>query len=209
MVFDLDGTLADTSEGIFGGIKFVQEQMNLPSVSLDIMKTHIGPPPRESFVRNFNLKGKKLENALSLYRQYAEGYAYRQATLYPHIKEVLNSMQEMNVKCAVATLKLQGTATKMIEHLGIADNFSLIRGSLAQVHLSKCEILTGCLRTMKISAEETLLIGDSEFDAIGANQAGVDFMGVTYGFGFKTKHDLNKHRNIGCVNDIRAILSYF
>lgn len=65
VIFDMDGTLADTSPGILNSVRYVQRQMNLPEITLEEMYSHVGPPMEESYNRNFGLTGSELKKRLS------------------------------------------------------------------------------------------------------------------------------------------------
>ena len=69
VIFDLDGTLADTSPGILNSIRYTQKKMNLPEISLEKMYSHIGPPMAESYNRNFGLTGDKLQQAINYHKE--------------------------------------------------------------------------------------------------------------------------------------------
>ena len=207
IIFDLDGTLADTSEGIYNCIRYAQKMMNLPAITDMQMRSHIGPPMHESYERNFHLTGPSLEQAISFHKEYALTKGLYEASLYNGIPQLLSHLKSQGLKLAVATLKHEETAQKMLCFLNIASFFDVICGSLTEIKLTKSQLLGKCIDLCKGERETTLLVGDSSYDALGAQEAGIDFLGVTYGFGFQTATDVNQYPNVGCAGTVEEILS--
>jgi phosphoglycolate phosphatase len=205
ILFDLDGTLMDTSKGIYNAIQHVQESLGLPSLSEEQMKSHIGPSPEESFKRSFGLYGKYLEQALFVYKQYSLEYGIYEAELYNGVPELLKTLQEWGYKLGVVTLKMEGSATKMLQHFNMVQYFDSIKGALSGSPLLKSELLIECITCLKLEKNDCLLIGDSEYDAIGAEDIGIDFIGVLYGFGFKTENDVKRYKNVGYIKDVKEL----
>lgn len=202
IIFDLDGTLADTSPGILNSIRYVQKKMKLPEISLEKMYSHIGPPMAESYNRNFGLAGRKLQEAVNYHKEYAMIQGYKEIKLYDGIIELLDRIRTNGSKTAVATLKAHSTTLKIFDYLGIKEKFDIIKGVDPQKHQTKAELLAECLKDAKCNKSKAVLIGDSKYDAIGAEQVGIDFIAVTYGFGFKTSDDLNGFKPIGVADSV-------
>ena len=199
IIFDLDGTLADTSEGIYNCIRYAQKMMNLPAITDMQMRSHIGPPMHESYERNFHLTGPDLGKAIGYHKEYALTKGLFEASLYEGIPELLSRLKESGCKLAVATLKYEETAQKMLSFLNVAPYFDVICGALSDVKLTKAQLLEKCVDLCQGEKSTTLLIGDSSYDALGAREAGIDFLGVTYGFGFTNKQEVDEFPNVGCA----------
>lgn len=210
IIFDLDGTLADTSEGIYNCIRYAQEKMGLPPITSEQMRSHIGPPMHESYERNFHLSGLDLEKAVSFHKEYALTKGLFEASLYEGMSQLLSQLKQRGFKLAVATLKYEETAQKMLTFLNVAHYFDVICGTLSDVKLTKDQLLEKCIQLCHGSKDTSLLIGDSSYDACGAQEAGIGFLGVTYGFGFKSKQEVDEFPNVGCaetIGDIWKIIS--
>lgn len=205
IIFDLDGTLADTSEGIYNCIRYAQEKMGLTPITSEQMRSHIGPPMHESYERNFHLSGQDLEKAVRYHKEYALTKGLFEASLYEGVPELLSQLRELGYKLAVATLKYEETAQKMLTFLKIAQYFNVICGALSDVKLTKAQLLNKCIQLCGGTQETSMLVGDSSYDAIGAQEAGIDFFGVTYGFGFKNKQEVGKFPNVGCAETVEEI----
>ena len=190
VIFDMDGTLADTSEGIFHCIRYTQKMMNLPEITHEQMLSHVGPPMEESYARNFGLKGELLKRAIQFHKEYVMHKGYRELQVYEGIVDLLKAMRKNNIFTAVATLKAQTTANRIVEEY-FPDLFDLIVGADAINPMTKAEMLINCIAYFSVPKSESVLIGDSIYDANGALEAGIDFIAVTYGFGFKPNESIS------------------
>lgn len=188
VIFDMDGTLADTSEGVFNSIRYTQKMMNLPPITEEQMYSHVGPPMEESYHRNFGLTGEKLQQAVKYHKEYAMQKGYRELKVYDGIPELLDNLHKQGILTAVATLKAQSTAEKIVSEY-FPDKFDLIVGARQEQPMTKSKMLTYCLDRLSINKDDAVLVGDSIYDLHGAEQAGIDFIAVTYGFGFTCKDD--------------------
>ena len=209
VIFDLDGTLVDTSPGILNSIRYTQKKMNLPEISLEKMYSHIGPPMAESYNRNFGLIGDKLQQAVNYHKKYAMKQGYKEIKLYDGIVELLDKLKVNGIKTAVSTLKANSTTLKIFDYLGITNKFDIIKGVDAQKKQTKAELLEVCLKETQCEKHDTVLIGDSKYDAIGAEQIGIDFIGVTYGFGFKNIEEINFYQHILVVDSVKDLTIQF
>lgn len=184
VIFDFDGTLADTSPGIFNSIRHASQTLGLPAISERQMRSFIGPPLASAYESNFGLSGQTLERAMQLHKQYGVERGFRELKFYGGIFALLDELKDRGVKTAVATLKVQPTVDKIVKEFDCAKYFSLCRGADLAAPMTKAQMLQYCMESAGVCAEETVLVGDSRFDAEGAQQAGTDFIAVTYGFGF-------------------------
>ncbi len=205
IIFDFDGTIADTSRGIFNSIKYVQKMMNLPEITPEQMLSHIGPPMDESYNRNFGLTDENLIKAITYHKEYAVKNGYKELDLYEGIIELLNSLKNNNIKVAIATLKAETTAVKILEYLKIKEKFDFIVGADTINPLSKSQMINKIISLAKANIADTLMIGDSKYDALAAQESGIDFIAVTYGFGFASQKDVMKFKNIGYFNSAKEI----
>jgi phosphoglycolate phosphatase len=208
VLFDLDGTLADTSRGIFNAIRHTERLLNLKPISEEQMRSHIGPPPEESFQRSFGLSGPDLEKAMTIYRQYALERGLYEAELYDGMIELLTTLKGFGYKLGVVTLKHEETAMAMLRHLNIVSYFNIIMGSRPGQHINKSALLETSIDYLLLGKSDCIFIGDSEYDAKGAEEVGVDFIGVLYGFGFRREGDLKKYKNVACVKQIKEIRDF-
>lgn len=208
VIFDLDGTLADTAPGILNSIRYTQKMMDLPEITLKQMYSHVGPPMEESYERNFGLTGDRLQQAIKFHKEYAMRQGYKELIFYDGIIELLDKLKNLGIKTGVATLKAHTTAVKIFEHLNISDKFDVVIGVDAATPLTKSQIVDKCIEQIKCQKQECVLIGDSVYDAVGAKQSNIDFVAVTYGFGFKNKADIEKYNCIAVCESVSELGYY-
>lgn len=182
-IFDMDGTLADTSPGVYKGVRLVLGQMGEPQVPDSELSRFIGPPLHRSFHEICGMDEKRAMEATLRFRSYYEEGVFN-SRLYDGMETLLRTLQAEGSKLMVATLKREAQAVSLAEHLGIAGCFSAVVGSDDEEKRTKKDTIEIALELSGISdPSEVLMIGDSAFDAVGAAQAGVDFCAATYGFG--------------------------
>jgi phosphoglycolate phosphatase len=209
IIFDLDGTLLDTSKGIMNGANYTVNKLGLPKLTIDQQRSFIGPPLIDSFMRECGLAESTARNAVEIYRQRYNEKGLYEASHYQGIKDVLAELKENNFKLAVATLKRDDFAKQILSNFEISVFFDVIKGIDEKDAHSKADILLMCLNELEqTDLSKVLLIGDSIYDALGADQVGIDFMAVTYGYGFKNKNDANEIKNIYIAEKVNDILEY-
>ena len=190
-VFDMDGTLADTSEGILNCHRYAHKMMDRPEPTDEELDGVIGGPLLDSYRTRFGFSEEDAKQAVKIYRErYAEQGIY-EAKLYDGMQETLQQLKANGMKLAVATLKAERFAKIMLVNMGVAELFDVIYGVDDNDKRTKAELIQMCMDTLQIDKSETVMIGDSSHDLNGAKECNVDFIGVTYGFGFKNDEKQN------------------
>lgn len=197
VLFDLDGTLIDSSEGIFNSIRYAEEKLNLNRLDDRMLPEFVGPPPTKSYQKFHGLDEDVAKIATKYHREYSMKKGMYESQIYPGIKELLMELKKKDYYLSVATLKSQAIAEKILQHFGIFHLFDSVVGIDVDEELTKAKIIEIALDKIVAAEKIAVMVGDSESDAIGAYEANVDFIGVTYGFGFKNQHNVNKFQNIG------------
>ncbi len=207
VIFDLDGTLLDTSEGISLSVRYAISELALPGISDEVLRTFIGPPIQRSFERVYGLDKEEANRAADLFRNRYKDRDILKAIPYDGIFETIEGLNAAGIKTAVATYKRQDYANKILEHFGFDKVCDVICGSDFEQKLTKSDIIENAIRLLGVSdRSRVVMVGDSDNDAEGAKGIGVPFVGVTYGFGFSSEEDVNEFPNIGAATDCRDIL---
>lgn len=196
-LFDLDGTLLDTSAGLLRSLDYAIEKLRLPAFPADKRLSIIGPPVRVSLQNQYQLTEKEADTAVSVFREYYESEALFSAEVYEGIPTVLDDLKTAGYKLALATYKRIDFAERLLHYFSLAEYFDYIGGADFAGILTKTDIINLCVEKLGSEKAKALMIGDSRFDAEGAARAGVDFLALTYGFGFKTGADLAAYRHVG------------
>ena len=182
VIFDLDGTLLDTSPGIFGSVRYTERKMSLPPIGELELRDFIGPPPKQMYKKVYGLSDFDATRATLFHREYGHTYAVKEAEVYGGITETLDGMVNRNQYVTVATLKKQEIAEEILSNYGLRDYFTVVVGMNKDESMTKADTIKSVIRMT--GARKPIMIGDTDYDYLGAKEVGVDFLGVTYGFGF-------------------------
>lgn len=183
VLFDLDGTLMDTSEGVLASIRYTTKTLGFPPLSEEKMRTFIGPPVRNSLQRTYHLTEEEADHANEIFRNRYKDHDLFLAHTYEGIPELLSRLKQKGYLLGVATLKREDYAKRLLEHAQLAEYFDVIRGGDVKGKFLKADVLRLCLQDLQAAPEETVLIGDTASDGNGARIAGIRFLAVTFGFG--------------------------
>ena len=183
VIFDLDGTIANTKPGIINGFKYALDKMGMQY--LDVHDDDIiGPSLYDSFSRFYHFSDEKAIEAVKIYRQYYIEKGMYEYELYDGIEELLSKLQANNVALALATTKYKAFAEKMLSYSHLIDYFSCVIGSNEDGSFSsKKELLGYVIEYTNHKANECIMIGDRYYDAYGAQLHQMDFVWAKYGYG--------------------------
>lgn len=193
-LFDLDGTLSESGEGILECVRSIFDEMNRPLPDEKIIASFIGPPIYESLKR-CDFCHEDAEKGVEIYRKNFVKSGIYKNRVYQGIFEVLEALKNSGVKLGVASTKYQKFTDEIIEMLGLKQYFSVVAGSNSlrgempeneKIRHNKIEVMHYVIDTLKGSdSERIVMIGDTKFDAEGAAKIGCDFIGCLYGYGTK------------------------
>ena len=196
-IFDLDGTLLDTTQGVIECVENAAKELGFPKKDMSELITFIGPPLQDSFPRVYGCDKDKADEATAIFRKYYSGGLMYHAKPYDGILEQCEHLKDAGVLLAVATYKKEEYALDLLKHFGFDQYLDVIRGADKDNHLTKKDIIELCVKEAGVSKKESVLIGDTLFDAKGASEADIDFIAVTYGFGFHNPADFAEYPYIG------------
>lgn len=209
VIWDVDGTMLDTSVGLLSSVKYMIEKCGYKMLSEEVLKTFVGPRIQDSLERVYGLRGRELEHAAKVFREhYKEGDVYK-AEVYPGIYTVLKRLREAGCFIAVATNKRQDFTDMLMKRYQLTGLVQAVYGTDREGKLTKCDLIRKCIESFpECSCKDTIMIGDSSYDAIAAQEAGVDFIGVTYGFDFRTSEDVGKWIHVGSADTADGLIDY-
>lgn len=183
VLFDLDGTLTDSSKGILASITYMLKELGLEIPNEEILRTFIGPPLSLSLGNLYGMDKEAAQRATLIYRDYYATYGILQLEVYPGIAETLAELSK-HYTLGVATSKPAPYAQQIIDNLNFTSYFSGIFGAdMEGKREGKAAIIQDALVGLTVKAEEVIMVGDREFDIKGARENGVASIGVLYGFG--------------------------
>lgn len=182
VIFDLDGTLTDSAEGIVASFLHALSHIGAPVPEGDLVARIVGPPMDETF-HALGL-GEDADAAFAAFRaEYgARGWAIN--TLFEGIETLLADLRAAGVRLAVATSKLEPTAQRILAHFDLDQYFEVIAGACPDgSRRSKREVLAHALAQLQPLPERVLMVGDRSHDVDGAAAHGIDTVVVGWGYG--------------------------
>ncbi len=190
-LFDLDGTLTQSEFGILASAKYALEKFGIYEADQKKLKRFIGPPLYVSFSEFYGLNGADGEEAVRLYREVYEAENFKNAPVYDGIPDALAALKDAGSRLMVVTSKPQDMAERVVEHVGLKPFFDAIVGPGREMHTpSKTVLIERALSLAALDKKNAVMIGDRKFDIEGAEGAGIDSIGVLYGYG--SKEELEK-----------------
>ncbi len=193
ILFDLDGTLTESGEGIINCVQYALEKLGKKEEHPENLQCFIGPPLKEQFMKYAGLSEEEGEKAVVYYRERYTTTGIFENRLYPKIPELLELLKINNKILAVASSKPEVYVKQILEHFQIADYFTAIVGSeLDGRRTEKAEVIEEALRRMHLEEErdKVLMVGDRSHDVQGAISCGLQCIGVAYGYG--SREELEK-----------------
>ncbi len=182
VLFDLDGTLTDSGEGIINCAIMALEHYGLPIPSREHMRVFIGPPLRDSFI-NHGVPADRADEAVEIYRSRYIPIGKYENHPYPGIRELLEALQTQGHQLYVATSKPEGMSKDILNHFDLAKYFTMICGATMDASRSSKEAVIEYLMKQSGQRDNMVMVGDTKFDIIGAKHHGIPAIGVSWGYG--------------------------
>ncbi len=185
VIFDFDGTVADTGEGILKSLQYSFEQMGRKVPDLSDLKKFIGPPIHYSYVNFYGVAEEDVEEYIKKYRERYRKIGIFECFVYPGMRKTLQKLREAGVKTGIASSKPVKLVYDVMEYLRLTEFFDAVVGTQFDDsnHPGKTDLVLESMRKLGAEKERTLMVGDRYFDIDGAKGAGIDSIGVVYGYG--------------------------
>lgn len=184
ILFDLDGTITESKEGITKSVQYALKKFGIIVESLDLLEKFIGPPLKYSFSEYFGFDENKSLEAVQYYREYFEKKGIMENKVYDHIEDLLKQLKELKLKLIIATSKPTKFSNIILNNFNLTSYFDAIVGSnMNGTRCTKGEVIKYVVEKYNINSDEAVMIGDRKYDMIGARQNNMDSIGVTYGYG--------------------------
>ena len=209
ILFDLDGTLTDSGQGILNSIRYALTQLEHPIPDDHLLKTFIGPPLKTSFEQTLGMSLAESQAAIALYRDYFREKGIFENQIYPGIPELLADLKDQKKQLLVATSKPEVFAQQILEHFELSHFFEIIIGaSMDSSRSKKSDVIAYALKnTDTINPAETIMVGDRKYDILGAKENQLASLGVLYGYGSFEELQAAKADYIAkSTEDLRKIL---
>lgn len=210
ILFDLDGTLSDSSQGIINSIIYALEKYDVNDYDMSLLRKFLGPPLHESFEKFMGFDKEKSLQAVKLYREYFSSKGLFENEIYGGVSDLLQNLKENGKALIVATSKPQLFTDRIMEHFNLAKYFDFIAGSnMDTTRSKKAEVIEYALSECNIKDKsKVVMIGDRAEDMIGAQTVGVDSIGVEYGYGtFDELKNAGATYIVKTVGELKDLLS--
>lgn len=181
ILFDLDGTLTDSGEGIMHCAELTLEYYNLPIPPRSEMRSMVGPPLRDSFQR-FNIPVTELDNAVAYYRKHYLAVGQYENAPYPGIPQLLQKLCRDGHRLYIATSKPETMAINILKHFDLLQYFTIVCGAIPGGRSTKEQVIEHLLSQLE-NAENLVMVGDTIYDVQGAAYHNIPCIGVSWGYG--------------------------
>lgn len=193
ILFDLDGTLTDSGEGILNCAELALRHFGLPIPDRQTLRVFVGPPLHDTFVK-FGVPEDKAEEAVAVYRSRYTTVGKFENTPYPGVHEMLQALKDQGHTLLVATSKPEGMSIEITDKFDLSKYFSRICGATMDRSRSSKEDVIAYLLEQNGTAENMVMVGDTAFDVLGAAAHKIPTIGVSWGYG-----SVEEMKNAGAV----------
>ena len=192
ILFDLDGTITDSGEGITKAVQYALKHFGINVEDINELKKFVGPPLRDSYMKFYNFDEEKATEGIKVFREYYEEKGMFENSLYDGIVDVLKALKKSGKELIVATSKPEVHAKKILEHFNVDKYFTIIAGAdFEETRVKKGDVIKYALDNFRntlndnevLNLSQVIMIGDREHDIIGAKENNIKAIGVLYGYG--------------------------
>ena len=210
VIFDLDGTLLDTIADLAESANYALKQLGYPTHDVEAIRTFVGNGINKLLERALPTHEQTAENVMRMRSHFVPYYDVHNADLsapYPGIVHLLENLQAKGIQLAVASNKYQAATVKLVKQYFPNINFVEILGQREGINVKPDPtIVFDILKKANVSREDTLYVGDSGVDMQTAINAGVDAVGVTWGF--RPRAELENFQPMGLIDKAEELLEF-
>ena len=208
VIFDLDGTLTDSAQGIVSSFVHALGEIGAQIPGGDLAGRIVGPPMHHT-LEGMGL-GDSADAAIAAYRADYSTRGWAMNRLFDGIPELLSDLRAAGVRLAVATSKAEPTARRILAHFGLDGYFEVIAGaSLDGVRAAKADVVAHALAQLEPLPDRVIMVGDRAHDVEGAAAHGIDTVVVGWGYGrsdFADPAASAATAHVATVDDLREVL---
>ena len=210
ILFDLDGTLTDSGEGITKSVQYAIEKLGMGEYPLEELRSFVGPPLMEQFMSFCDISQERAREAVQYYRERYSLVGLYENRLYDGIQKLLKELKEQGYLLGVASSKPEYFVDKILKYFSLDPYFDAVVGSeLSGQRTSKAEVVEEALRRLGVSdrRQEVVLVGDRKYDVLGARAMGIDCVAVSYGYG--DMQELLEARPVRIAETVEELADFF
>ncbi len=182
--FDLDGTLTDPSAGVLASVRYALGSLGEKIPEEAVLRSFIGPPLADSFVRVLGMTPQRANEAIRLYRVYYGQGGMFENRVYPGVPQLLGVLKRQGRLIVLATSKPEEFARDILAHFDLLHAFDFLGcATMDDRRRHKADVIAYALSSLALSPQDCVMVGDRCFDVAGARENGMGCIGVSYGFG--------------------------
>lgn len=208
IIFDLDGTLTNPEIGITNCVMYALDKFGIKENDRKKLHPFIGPPLTYSFQNFYGLSEEESKQAVAFYRERFSVKGLYENEVYAGVPELLQILKEQGKKLIIATSKPEEYTIKILKHFDLYQYFDFVAGATMDGSRGeKSEIITYALQNINIEDKsQAVMVGDRKYDVLGAQENGLDSIGVLFGFG--DLEELTKAGATYIAETVEDILKY-
>jgi phosphoglycolate phosphatase len=181
VLFDLDGTLVDSTPGIWASVRVAAAALHLPPPTEEQLRAMVGPPLQDGFAEVFGLRGADVGAAVTAYRAHYGAGALLDVTVYDGVPELLAGLAAGGAVLAVTTSKPEPFALRVLEHTGLRTAFATVHGATLDGSVRAKEDVVALALAAHPDGARPVLVGDRAHDVLGARAHGLPCVGAGWG----------------------------
>jgi phosphoglycolate phosphatase len=181
VLFDLDGTLVDSSSGIHSSVRHAAAQLGLPAPTAAQLRGMVGPPLQDGFALVLGVPVADVPRAVAAYRAHYAGGALLEATVHRGVPELLTALRAAGAILAVATSKPELFAVRLLRHTGLLPAFASVHGATMDGAVRHKDQVVAAALAAHPAGRDPVLVGDRSHDVLGAAAHGLPCIGAGWG----------------------------
>jgi phosphoglycolate phosphatase len=206
LIFDLDGTLVNTLEDIAASVNYTLARLGSPLLPLDTVRQYVGDGIEMLMSRSLGGRERRLDDAVSLYKDHHRRNLVVRSALYPSVRETLEHFKSLPL--AMISNKSAEFIGPLLDGLGIGRYFKLIIGADAGLPLKPApDAVLRILSELRVRQERAAIVGDGTSDILAGRAAGVLTCAVTYGF--RSEDELRKAGPDYLIHELSELKTLF
>jgi phosphoglycolate phosphatase len=181
VLFDLDGTLVDSSPGIHSSVRFAARELGLPAPTPAQLRGMVGPPLQDGFALVLGVPAGDVPRAVAAYRAHYTAGALLDVTVHPGIPELLAALTGGGALLAVATSKPEPFAVRVLAHTGLLPAFASVHGATLDGAVRHKDQVVAAALAAHPDGRDPVLVGDRAHDVLGAAAHELPCIGAGWG----------------------------
>ncbi|MGY1802801.1 HAD hydrolase-like protein [Blastococcus sp. SYSU D00922] len=181
VLFDLDGTLVDSSPGIWSSVRHAARELGLPEPTPAQLRAMVGPPLQDGFALVLRVPVADVPRAVASYREHYAAGALLDVTVHDGVPELLEVLREAGATLAVATSKPEPFAVRVLDHTGLLRQFASVHGATMDGAVRHKDQVVAAALAAHPDGRSPVLVGDRSHDVLGAAAHGLPCVGAGWG----------------------------